>query len=249
MRSVPSRIVEKILSLLIPPACREEVLGDLYELCEPSGQFIREALRVLPMVLFSRIRRTADPSVLMMHAAVLYLSYLAAAWHAGTTFLFKDSGLLRLAIPPACVLVGLMLDDAYSLPGKQGVFKKVRAPVLGLGFAYLFQGSLSAAQGLALPRDVMFFGSAAGLLFSTGLRSLFPPASDRPAGAGVPAHWLKHAPEAFQIPPQVLSIAKTLAFVLALVFVGGQMGGQWLAATLVLASILLLIVRELKRRG
>lgn len=83
MRSLPPRTVEKILSLLIPPACREEVLGDLYESCEFSGQFIGEALRALPMLIFSRVRRTADPPVLIMHAVLLYLSFLAAAWDAG----------------------------------------------------------------------------------------------------------------------------------------------------------------------
>lgn len=249
MGSVPPRIVEKSLSLLIPPACREEVLGDLYERCEFSSQFMVEAFRVLPMVIFSRVRRTADPPVLIMHAAVLYLSYLVAAWRAGNTFLFKDLGLLRLAIPPACVLVGLMLDDAYSLPGKQDVFKNVRGPVLSLGFAYLFQVPLSGAHGLALPQQVMFCGSAAGLLLSTGLRSLFPPATDRPAGAGAPSHWLKHAPEPFHIAPQVLSIAKMLPVILVLVFVGAQIRGRLPAMTLVFALTLLLIVRELRRGG
>lgn len=69
MRSAPSRVIEKILPLLIPPACREEVLGDLYEGCDTAAQYVREVLRIAPMVLFSRIRRTADSQVLLMLAS------------------------------------------------------------------------------------------------------------------------------------------------------------------------------------
>lgn len=254
MRSMPPGIIERILSLLIPPACREEVLGDLYESCESSREFIIEALRVVPMVVFSRIRRTADPPVLIMHAAVLYLSFLSAAWYAGNTFLFKDSGLLRLAIPPAWVLTGLILDDAYSLPAQQSpvsqrsLLKKIRGPVLGLGLAYLSQLALSTDIGLALPLRVVLFGSVSGLLFSTGLRYLFPPTIDRPAGAGGTAFWLKHAVEPPRIAPELMSVVKTLAWVLVLAFAGEQVGGRRLAAALIFASIFVLIVRELRKR-
>lgn len=64
MPSAIPEIIEKPLSLLIPPACREEVLGDLYEHCQSPSQFVRESLRVVPMIIFSRIRRTAEPQVL-----------------------------------------------------------------------------------------------------------------------------------------------------------------------------------------
>jgi hypothetical protein len=93
----------------------------------------------------------------------------------------------------------------------------------------------------------MFFGSAAGLLLSIGLRYLFPPVIDRPAGAGGPALWLKHTAEPFRIAPEVMLIGRALAFVLVLAFVAGQVGGRLLAAALVLVSVFLLILRELRR--
>jgi hypothetical protein len=108
--------------------------------------------------------------------------------------------------------------------------------------------ALSADNRLALPLGVMFFGSAWGLLFSSVLRYLFPPAIDWPAGAGGPALWLKQTPEPLRIAPELTSIGKTLAATLALAFVGGQLGGRLLAIALVFASILFLIVRELRRR-
>jgi hypothetical protein len=248
MRSAPPRMIETILRLLIPPACREEVLGDLYESCDSLGQYVREALRVAPMVLF-RIRRTADSQVLLMQAVALYLSFLGAACQEGKAFLLQDSVLLRLAIPPIWVVFGLILDDAYAVPGKRSFMKQMRGPVLGLAFAYLSQVALSADNLIpALPLKVMFFGSAAGGLFSIGLRYLFPSVIDRPAGAGGPALWLKHAPEPFRFTREVAPVAKILAFVLVLAFIGGQLGGQLLAAGLIFASILFVVVRELRRR-
>ncbi len=249
MCSAPPKIIARALSVVIPPACREEVLGDLYEGCGSSGQYVREALRVVPMVIFSRIRRTADSQVLLMQATALYLSFMGAAWYQGEAFLFQNSGLTRLAIPPACVLFGLIFDDVYACPGKPSLFKQMRGPVIGFGLAYLSQVALSAdSRALALPPEVMYFGSAAGLLFSIGLRYLFPPVVDRPAGAGGPALWLKHTAEPFRIAPQIALIARTLAFVLLLAFVAGQVGGRLLAAALVLVSVFLLIFRELRRK-
>jgi len=249
MCSAPPTIVERILGLLIPPACREEVLGDLYERCDSLGKYIREALRVVPMVVFSRIRRTADSQILLMQAVALYLSFLGAAWHEGKAFLFEDSGLLRLAVPPIWVLFGVMIDDAYSIPGKRSLLKQTRGPVLGLGLACLSQVALSADNaGFGLPLRVMLFGSATGLLISIGLRYLFPPVIDRPAGAGGPALWLKHTPDPLRIAGEAISIAKALALVLGLAFFGGQVGGRLLAMTLVFASVLFLIVNELRGR-
>src|SRR5579875_1940864 len=111
MASDPPKIVERLLSLLLPPACREEVMGDMYESCDSLGEYIRQAIRVVPMVIFSRMRRTADAQVLLMQSAALYLSFLAAAWSQGKTFLVQNSGLMKLAIPCAWAVFGLVLAD------------------------------------------------------------------------------------------------------------------------------------------
>jgi len=249
MRAAPPRMIETILCLLIPPACREEVLGDLYESCDSLGQYIREVLRVVPMVVFSRIRRTADSRVLLMQAVALYLSFLGAAWQAGNTFLLQDSILLRLAIPPAWVVFGVILDDAYAIPGRRSFIKQMRGTVLGLAFAYLSQVAFSVGNLIPhLPLNIMFIGSAAGGLFSIGLRYLFPSVIDRPAGAGGPALWLKYTPQPLRTAHELAPVAKFLAFVSALAFIGGQLGGQLLAMALIFASILFAIVREWRRR-
>lgn len=248
MPFTPPQIIEKTLSLLLPPACREEALGDLHEGCDSSEQYIREAVRLLPLVIFSRVRRTADPQVLLMQATVLYLCFLGAAWYQGKASLFEDSGLFRLAIPPAWVLLGLVLDDAYANPNKRSPVRPMRGPLLGFGFAYLSQVLLSTDHRTwALPPWIMFYGSAAGLFLSLAMKALFPPVIDRQVGAGGPAFWLKHAPEPGRVAPLALSMIKGFAFVAAMGFVGAQIGGSAPAKVLVILSVLFLILRELRR--
>ena len=56
-------MIEKIVGIFIPPACREEVLGDLRERNDGVQLFIYDALRTIPLVIVSRIRRTTDSVV------------------------------------------------------------------------------------------------------------------------------------------------------------------------------------------
>src|SRR5215813_12620753 len=92
----PSKTAEAIVAVFVPPACREEVLGDLHERYSSSGQYSTDAVRTIPLVIISRIRRTADPQVLLMQAFALYASFLIAAWLKDIALLNKHWGLLRL---------------------------------------------------------------------------------------------------------------------------------------------------------
>jgi hypothetical protein len=61
MESGPSQIVEALVYWLLPPTCREEVLGDMRERHQNSIQFLVEAISTVPHVIYGRIRRTTDP--------------------------------------------------------------------------------------------------------------------------------------------------------------------------------------------
>jgi hypothetical protein len=249
MHRAPPKAVEKIVGFLIPPASREEVLGDLHERCSSSGQYIPDALRVLPMVILSRIRRTADPQVLLMEALALYFSYMGAAWYWNRAFLYEDRGFLRLAIPSAMVLLGLILEDAYAGPANRSPLKPVRGPVLGLGVASLSQVALSAGdRALALPPSIMLYGSAICLLLASAVRILFPPVTDRPLGASGPAFWLKHAGEPSVIAPAAINVIKGIGLIAVVALLGALIGGPSLTKPLITISAALLVGRELIRR-
>jgi hypothetical protein len=172
MHAAPPALLEKSISLLIPAAVREEVSGDLYERCTSPRHYVRDALCVIPQIILSRVRRTADPQVLLMEAVTLYTSYVAASWYEAPGSLYEGFGLLKLVVPSAIVLLAVMLEDAYaSNPGQRSPIKLARGPIVGAGFAYLAEAALSVGHWpVALSAWVMLYGSAISLLFTITLR-------------------------------------------------------------------------------
>lgn len=167
MRSYPSRAAEAIVAILVPPACREEVSGDLHQRYRSPAQYFVEALLTVPLVIVSRIRRTTDPGVLLMQACVLYLAFAGAAWFGHEKILIENWGLLRLCIPAGIALLTMVLEDAYARQVPQSLWLLMRGPLLGAGMALLF--------GQQLPVWTLLAGCGMGLVLSSAVRLLFPP--------------------------------------------------------------------------
>jgi hypothetical protein len=224
MSSGPSKAAEAIVAVFVPPACREEVLGDLYERYSSPGQYGLDALCTVPLVIMSRIRRTADPQVLLMQAFGLYVSYLGAAWFKDAALLRQQWGLLRLAIPAGMALLGLILDDTYAAPGRRSSLSLVRGPVIGLGLALVSQGVFWAGNpDLAVPRWIMFYGCAMGLLLSSAVRMLCPPGTDQLQGANAPALWLKQVGGSAGNAQGIPLVVKGVAAIVAVAIIGTWM--------------------------
>ena len=115
----PPKLLEGLAKILIPPACREEVLGDLYERYKSPAQYLGDLVSTLPFVLLSRIIRTTNIRLLLMDALLVYGSFLAAAWYLARTLVTTEGGLVRLAIPSGLTLVGLLIGDAFTPPLKR----------------------------------------------------------------------------------------------------------------------------------
>ncbi len=218
MSSGPSRIAEAIVAVFVPPACREEVLGDLHERYRSPRQYILEALCTVPLVILSRIRRTADPQILVIQAFAVYASFLGAAWLKDRTLLSEQWGLLRLAIPPAMTILGLILDDAFANPGRRSAVSLARGPVLGLFFVVVSQETFQASSpDLALPRWVTFYGCAMSLLLASTVRMWFPPVTNQLQGAHAPARWLKQASGSQGNPQGGIRVLETIFLIVMVV--------------------------------
>jgi hypothetical protein len=179
-------VIEKIVGIFIPPACREEVLGDLRERNDGVQLFIYDALRTIPLVIVSRIRRTTDSVVLLMEAFCCYVSFLAVAFVAQPSMIATEEGLLRLAIPGAIALFVLVIADAYANPRKKSVLRPVLA--VALAFACVFLVHLIRPL---LPGFMLAVGSGMSMMLLLAMRMLFPPLADRPQQVQGPAFWQK----------------------------------------------------------
>jgi hypothetical protein len=188
VESGPSKVIERAVGLLIPPASREEVLGDMRERCGSTREFLGEASHVVPFVIVSRVRRTSDPLLLLMEAVMAFTAFFTSAWGLERTLLYSEWGLVRLAIPVAGMLLALTIADAYSDPKKRWAMRPMVGPVLGIGLAF----AANAAMGQwALPRLVMVWGVGIGMVMVSTMRMMFPPAGDQLQTARIPAFWSK----------------------------------------------------------
>jgi hypothetical protein len=219
MHSGPSKAAEAIVAIFVPPACREEVLGDLHEQYNSPSQYALDALRTVPLLIISRIRRTADPQALLIQAFVLYLSFVGAAWFKDEALLREPWAFLRLAIPAGTSLLGLVLYDAYANPGRRSL--PSLAPLLGLGLAIVSHGVFWAGNpDLAVPRWIMFAGCAMSLLLSSAVRMLFPPAADQLHGANAPAPWPQRAGGPAGNSQGIIPVLKGAAAIVAIAIIG-----------------------------
>lgn len=174
MQSGPPRALEFALYFLIPPACRDYVLGDLHERYRTPSQYLSEAVSAVPLVIMSRIRRTTDPQALLLEAFTLYGSFAGAAWYFGElSFLYEHSGFLKLALPTLVALTMLLVANAYSNPETRTASKPLLACALAVSIAFLGQALIfDTNQNLAIPFRIVLCGSCLSLLFLSAARIL-----------------------------------------------------------------------------
>ena len=109
METGPPTLIEAIVGRLIPPASREHVLGDLRERCRSTPQFLGDAIRTLPFVVASQLRRASDRLLILMQGYTLFLVFRPQRFSSAT---FDQ--IWGLALPIAAALLMLALRDAYA---------------------------------------------------------------------------------------------------------------------------------------
>jgi hypothetical protein len=218
MESGPSQIaqviVEALVYWLLPPACREEVLGDMRERNRSSAQYLVEATVTVPCAIYSRIRRTADAVLTLMAALSIYTAFVMSARWLDPELLFREYGFARVAIPTAIFLVAIILADAYSDPKKRWPLKPLFGPIFGLALTY----AVELNHRWSLPAPVLAWGGAVSVLLVSTLRLRFPPVTERPQIAKIPAFWqkLELSPPSFRLHSALLPCAVLLAIILYL---------------------------------
>jgi hypothetical protein len=165
---------EDVVACFLPPACREEVLGDLCESCQTPRQYTVTALAVIPRVIFSQIRRNTDSWVFLLTACAIAYSLIA-----DTAGLSPDLAhpLLRVAIPVIPALLSLLICNGFAPIEERRQHAITFDVVIAMGTAAVTQLILFAAlqTGLMLPGWCPSPGTALIWLSIIVLRAIFPP--------------------------------------------------------------------------
>ena len=173
MRAGPPKIIEAVVGLLVPPASREHVLGDLRERFQDTRSYLADAVSAVPGAIAGRVLRTTDWQVLAMEGCALYVSFLGAAWAGiGAADLCRHGDFLRLLLPVALGILALVAADVYGGGTR-------RAPGLA---AALGVGCAAALPGRDIPAGILCSGGALGVLLISTLRVWFPHGGNRPRG-------------------------------------------------------------------
>lgn len=181
-------MIVRAVGWLIPPAAREETLGDLREISGGTVAFLGAAFVTIPFVVLSRVVRTSDPVLRFMEGMTLFTSFVLAARWLNAAILYDPPGFARLAIPPGVVLLTLTLADAYADPKKRPPLRPIVGPVLGMALAYASQ---EATGSWALPHIILWCAGGMGIVLVSTLRMTIPPIADRPQLVRIPAYWQK----------------------------------------------------------
>ena len=95
--TAPPDWLERIVLLAIPPVARESVAGDLWETYRSPRQYAAEALRTVPFVVASQMRRNLNLPAIMLQGALIFVFFGGPA-----TSLLLPVLLLRDAYQQTC---------------------------------------------------------------------------------------------------------------------------------------------------
>lgn len=133
LNAPPARL-EKIVLALIPPGARETVAGDLCETYNSPHQYVREALRTVPLVFLSQMRRNLNLPALLLQTGLVYFCLGPA--------------IASLALPV------LLLKDTYQPITRPCPRRALRAAILIASAALVFLQAASLTMGAAIRADL-----------------------------------------------------------------------------------------------
>jgi hypothetical protein len=128
-----------------------------------------------------------EPRVFVLEALAVIYSFTAAAFDSDWPSISSDpSGLVRLALPAATVLIVFWLRDVYADPLNRRPGAAAVDAISAYGLVFVLQMILSRLRPeLALPRWAPTQGGLVGFWIVVACRSLFQPRVDRLPKAGL----------------------------------------------------------------
>ena len=141
----PSRQLERIVETLIPPAYREQALGDLAECSRSQREYLGNLASIFPGMLRSQIVRRVHPWGFVFNTMVSAVSFVVTQGYPRASFFGQPGAWLRLAVPWIVWIAGLVLADAYGPVDKPAPRANTRL------FLATFAATLGAAAVAGVP--------------------------------------------------------------------------------------------------
>lgn len=187
MEAHPHPIIEGIVARLLPPACREHVVGDLHERYVSTGQYVWDAARILPFAVWGQIRRTTSPVFAAAELGAVYVAFLGAPGAVNPRALGTALAPTSAAIAAITALVTLALRDAWVGRTWRSNPHLVLDAILGAALAGASHALLrTIGSRLALEPAALLAGCATSLALLAGVRvslhSFFQPPATANAG-------------------------------------------------------------------
>ncbi len=176
MEAGSSALIEAV-SVLVPPACREHVIGDLCEQYKSRRDFLCAVATTVPFVLWSQICRTSGTPLLLGEGGALAVSFLSAAAQFGDQSFFSGtSGWFRLGMPCAAALLVIVLRDAYASEPSRPLLARAFDVVPAVAVGLVLEATLAiVGSTLALPRFITIAAAALSMFTLSTARLTFPP--------------------------------------------------------------------------
>ncbi|WP_161630998.1 hypothetical protein [Niveispirillum irakense] len=130
VEAAPPKLLDRCLRLLIPPAAREAVLGDLWERYRSPLQYASEGIRVVPYVVTSRARRTSSIPIVGLQIFSLFACLGGFEPDRADA---PVANALRAGLPALLALAGLILRSIYrqpETPARRGILDAVTAAII-----------------------------------------------------------------------------------------------------------------------
>ena len=125
METRPPRLIEAIIERLVPPACRESVLGDWNERYASTSEYALRALSSLPFLVASQVRRTFKVENVVTEAVVIYLAFALECFARPASLLGREV-LIPILIVICTALLALVIRNAYADPEDRSATRPIR---------------------------------------------------------------------------------------------------------------------------
>jgi hypothetical protein len=172
MEARPPVLIDRIARALIPPAAREAIVGDLWERYRSPLNFLSEALKVMPHVVASQIRRTFNLPMLGIQAFAFFWAFGGFVVNAAPLDVPRW---LRAAIPTVAAMIALVLRDAYRQTEQDPTRRAGLDVATAVAFVVASQVALLglSVNGVLSPDIVLALPPRRALMLILGLAMVF----------------------------------------------------------------------------